>query len=200
MYPRCRRSIQNLLKKLILKLEGGSAFTITMRKLFKESYDIEIGDFTSVYFDVDHLRRTTRIGKYCSIFRTSLIQNADHPRNTLSTHAMFYHKKYGFTEGYELERVQVEIGNDVWIGADAKILYPTRKIGDGAVIASGSVVVGDVPPYAIVGGYPAQVIRYRFSRETIEKLLEVKWWEYSPEELQSARDEFATPLEGDRIR
>lgn len=113
---------------------------------------------------------------------------------------MFYHPQFGFTPGYELDRVQVEIGNDVWIGADAKILYPTKKIGDGAVIASGAVVVEDVPPYAIVGGYPAQVIRYRFSQETIKKLLEIKWWDYTIEELQSIRDEFMKPLEGSKIR
>ncbi|RLT93660.1 non-ribosomal peptide synthetase [Ketobacter sp.] len=200
MYKVAPGKLKGSIKFLILKLEGGSTFTVTMRKIFKEQYDIEVGDFTSLAFNVRHLRRTTKIGKYCSVFRTSLIQNADHPRNTLSTHGMFYHPQFGFTPGYELDRVQVEIGNDVWIGADAKILYPTKKIGDGAVIASGAVVVGDVPPYAIVGGYPAQVIRYRFSQETIEKLLEIKWWDYSIEELQSIRDEFMKPLEGDRIR
>ena len=200
LYPRCRASLRKIMTRVILKLEGGTTFTVTMRKLFRQCYDIDIGNFTSVTFDVSNLRRTTRVGKYCSIFRTAFIQNADHPRNTLSTHAMFYHKQFGFTKGYELDRVQVEIGNDVWIGADAKILYPTRKIGDGAVIASGAVVVEDVPPYAIVGGYPAQVIRYRFSRETIAKLMEVKWWDYSLKELQTVKEEFMKPVEGDRIR
>jgi serine acetyltransferase len=80
------------------------------------------------------------------------------------------------------------------------ILYPTKRIGDGAVIAAGSVVVEDVPPYAIVGGYPARVLRYRFSRHMIEELLKSRWWEASLEELEPVKGNFARPLEGDTIR
>ena len=67
-----------------------------------------------------------------------------------------YHPQFGFSRGYALERTQIQVGNDVWIGADAKILYPTRSIGDGAIIAAGAVVIEDVPPYAIVAGYPSR--------------------------------------------
>jgi acetyltransferase-like isoleucine patch superfamily enzyme len=171
-----------------------------MRKLFRKCHDIEIGEFTSCAFDADRLRRTTRIGRFCSVFRTAIFQNADHPRNTLGTHGIFYHPNFRFTRGYELERVQIEVGNDVWIGDGAKILYPTRKIGDGAIVAAGAVVIEDVPPYAIVAGYPAQVVRYRFSPETIERLLKLRWWERPIEELHAAREAFMKPLEGDRIR
>jgi amino acid adenylation domain-containing protein len=200
MYVGARRSVKPAIKRAILKLEGGSAFTVTLRKLFKKCHDIEIGDFTSCSFDADRLRRTTKIGKFCSIYRTALFQNADHPRNTLATHGMFYHPNFGFAAGYELDRVQIEVGNDVWIGDGAKILYPTRKIGDGAIIAAGAVVVEDVPPYAIVAGYPAQVVRHRFSKETIEKLLELRWWDEPLERLHRVRDAFIKPLEGDRVR
>ena len=200
IYGRSRRSLRELIKKLILKLEGGSAFTVTLRKLFKRVHDIEIGDFTSCSFDAPRLRRTTRIGKFCSVHGTSLFQNADHPRNTLATHGIFYHSHFKFTPGYELQRVQIEVGNDVWIGDGAKILFPTKKIGDGAIVAAGAVVIEDVPPYAIVAGYPAQVVRYRFSRETIAKLLELKWWDRPIRELHGARDAFMQPVEGDKIR
>jgi len=61
-------------------------------------------------------------------------------------------------------------------------------------------VVEDVLPYAIVGGYPARVLRYRFSRDTIEKLLRSEWWEKSPSELYAVRDQFLLPLEGEKIR
>lgn len=71
----------------------------------------------------------------------------------------------------------VIIGNDVWIGANAVIL-PGVTIGDGAVVAAGAVVAKDVAPYEIVGGVPAKRIRYRFDEDTIEKLLEIKWWEW----------------------
>jgi len=200
MYPIARRVFRELLKMLILKLEGGSTFSVTMRKLFKKVHDIEIGEFTSCSFEAGRLRRTTKIGRFCSIYRTALFQNADHPRNTLSTHGMFYHRNFGFTPGYELERVQIEVGNDVWIGDGAKILHPTRKIGDGAIIAAGAVVIEDVPPYAIVAGYPAQIVRYRFSPETIAKLLELRWWDRKISELQGAREAFMEPVEGRKIR
>ena len=69
----------------------------------------------------------------------------------------------------------VEVGNDVWIASDVKLL-PGIVIHDGAVIAAGAVVTKDVPPYAIVGGVPAKVIRYRFTKEQIESLLDIQWW------------------------
>ncbi len=200
LYAYHRRSVRLVLTRLILKLEGGKTFSVTMRNLFAKYHQIEIGDFTAVIFDDRPLRPKTKIGRYCSIYPTAVFQNADHPRNTMATHALFYARGYGFTPGYELDRKQIEIGNDVWIGNGAKILYPTEKVGDGAVIAAGAIVIEDVPPYAIVGGHPAQVIRYRFSEETIAKMLEIRWWDFSLEELQSVRDEFMKPLEGDRIR
>ena len=75
------------------------------------------------------------------------------------------------------------IGNDVWIGANVSIL-PGVYIGDGAVIAAGAVVTKDVEPYAIVGGVPAKVIRYRFSPKEIYILLKIKWWDWSVEEVE----------------
>jgi len=74
------------------------------------------------------------------------------------------------------------VGNDVWIGFGATIM-PGVKIGDGAIIATKSVVTKDVEPYAIVGGNPAKTIRKRFSEEKIKSLLEVKWWDWPIEKI-----------------
>lgn len=74
------------------------------------------------------------------------------------------------------------IGNDVWIGHEALIM-PAVSIGDGAIIASRSVVTKDVPPYAIVAGNPAKIIRHRFDEATIAKLLEIKWWDWPIEKI-----------------
>jgi len=82
---------------------------------------------------------------------------------------------------------KIEIGNDVWIGSGAilKSTNPARPlvIGDGAVIASDSVVVKNVPPYAIVGGNPAQIIKYRFDEKIIESLLKIQWWNWDIDKI-----------------
>ncbi|WP_299485003.1 CatB-related O-acetyltransferase [uncultured Allomuricauda sp.] len=83
----------------------------------------------------------------------------------------------------------IKIGNDVWIGRDAKIMDGVT-VGDGSVIATGSIVTKDVPPYAIVGGVPAKVIKYRFDEETIEKLLKLKWWDFSEEKILQNKNFF----------
>lgn len=83
----------------------------------------------------------------------------------------------------------IKIGNDVWIGRDAKIMDGV-SVGDGAVVATGSIVTKDIPPYAIVGGVPAKVIKYRFDEVTIEKLLELKWWDFSDKKIFEHKDFF----------
>jgi acetyltransferase-like isoleucine patch superfamily enzyme len=85
--------------------------------------------------------------------------------------------------------VSVKIGNDVWIGYRA-IIPVNVTIGDGAVIAAGAVVTKDVPPYAVVGGVPAKVIKYRFSPEVIERLMELRYWEMPDEEVKKNLDLF----------
>ena len=85
------------------------------------------------------------------------------------------------------KRCRVSIGSDVWIGRGCTINSPNPtkplSIGDGAVIASDSVVVKNVPPYAIVGGNPAKIIKFRFSEDVIESLLRIKWWNWSLDKI-----------------
>ena len=81
------------------------------------------------------------------------------------------------------------LGNDVWIGSHV-LIKGGVKVGHGAVIGAGAVVVNDVPPYAIVGGVPAKIIRYRFSAEIIENLLKLEWWNLSDELLKDNLDIF----------
>ncbi|WP_317134939.1 MULTISPECIES: CatB-related O-acetyltransferase [Halocynthiibacter] len=79
------------------------------------------------------------------------------------------------------------VGNDVWIGMDAKIM-PGVRIGDGAIIASGSVVTKDVPAYAIAAGNPAKVVKMRFDADTIRELLEIQWWNWPVELIEEHHD------------
>ncbi|MCP3984891.1 MAG: hypothetical protein GY723_10915, partial [bacterium] len=195
-----RGSVRRLIKLMILKLEGGAMYSLTLRDLWKQHFDIDVGEFTSGGFNRVAIKPGTKIGRYSVITETSRIETANHPVNTFSSNAVFYRSGLGFSPGLELPRNRIEIGNDVFIGHNATILYPTRKIGDGAVIGAHAVVTSDVPPFAVVAGYPAVVVRYRFSEQKIKELLKLRWWDASLEELESVREEFIRPLEGNRIR
>ena len=128
----------------------------------------------------------TKIGSFVSISSDCEIGMGGHPVNYVSTSPVFYKgnnflkkkfSKLDFDEYYD-----TEIGHDVWIGAKCCIKSGV-KIGNGAIVAAGAVVTHDVPAYAIVGGVPAKVIRYRFDEETIEKLQKIKWWELEEDVL-----------------
>lgn len=110
-----------------------------------------------------------------------------HPTNFISTHPSFYsilkQANYSFTKkNYLDELAEVEIGNDVWIGAGVLVLDGV-KVGNGAVIAAGSVVNKNVEPYSIVGGVPAKLIRYRYDIDTIRKIQELCWWDWPIDKL-----------------
>ncbi|MDP6781505.1 MAG: CatB-related O-acetyltransferase [Alphaproteobacteria bacterium] len=76
------------------------------------------------------------------------------------------------------------VGNDVWVGSNA-VICAGVTISDGAVIAAGAVVISDVPAYAIVGGTPARILKYRFDDKIIKSLLRIKWWDRDPELIQN---------------
>ncbi len=192
-------TLRSILQKLILRLEGRNWFSVTMRRIYKKCYDMEIGDYSSSCFDFKNFKRGTKFGRYCDITSTARFETANHPSNLISSHGIFYQQSLGFSKGFSIPRSKIVIGNDVHIGHNVSILYPVDTIGDGAIIGAGSVVTFNVPPYAVVGGTPARIIRYRFSPEVIQRLLEIRWWEYSLEELYSSRDLFFEVLEGNKI-
>ncbi len=125
------------------------------------------------------------VGNFCSFGPDVLIfGRADHPTNLISTFP-FRKRLFAPTEPNTdaVTRGGVAIGHDVWVGARAMILSGVT-IGSGAVIAAGAVVTRDVPPYAIVAGVPAKIVRYRLTPEQIESVLQIAWWDWSDNQLQ----------------
>lgn len=133
------------------------------------------------------------IGRYCSIAPGLTAGDSNHPTNWLSTHP-FQHggsklfqqwtkkPEHDFVKLEQGARYASHIGNDVWIGANV-MLMPGVTLGDGSIVGAGAIVTRDVPPYAIVAGSPAKVIRYRFEPHIIEQLLELQWWRFDADSM-----------------
>lgn len=129
------------------------------------------------------------IGRYCSIAPSSRLMGKEHPLDRISTHPFTCRQYYNtwVTENFGAElnaqrfdgtdRGKLTVQHDVWIGGNV-LLRPGVTVGYGAVVAGGSVVTKDVPPFAIVGGNPAKIIRYRFDEATIERIMAVAWWRF----------------------
>lgn len=143
--------------------------------------NITIGNYS--YISPGSIIRKATIGKFCSIGPNVKIGIGNHyvPEYVTTHPAFFTNDKICDTASF-VDRTyfnflkNTTVGNDVWIGANAVIIDGVH-IGDGSIIAAGAVVTKDVTPYAIVGGVPAKVIKYRFNKEQIKKLLELKWWD-----------------------
>lgn len=130
-----------------------------------------------------------RIGNFCSVAKDVTIQEYNHRADRLSTYNFEKHIFAGKSINDVVSKGPIVIGSDVWIGTKCVILSGVT-IGDGAIVAAGSIVTKDVPAYAIVGGNPARVIRYRFSPEIIAQLLEIKWWSWPDEKIKQNKEFF----------
>lgn len=143
-----------------------------------------IGNYT--YTGANTVIKKAKIGKFCSVSWNVSITGNQHDYHGVSMHPFVRLPSFGFVEeckGQELDSEIVLIGNDVWIGMNACIL-PGVKIASGSIVGAGGVVTKDVPPYAIVAGNPARVLKYRFSKDIIEELMEIRWWDWSLEEIR----------------
>lgn len=173
----------------LLKRNDREFWSPTLRRLYKDFYGLDIGLGSYGCFNVAAFPPGTVIGRYSSIAEGVWTFNGNHPIGAPSMHPLFYNKTLGL-DVKDIPRRNLRIGHGTWIGRNALITPSCSEIGNGAVVGAGSIVTHDVPPYAVVVGNPAKVIKYRFTPPVIEMIEKSKWWELSEKELREAADSF----------
>ncbi|WP_319005300.1 CatB-related O-acetyltransferase [Fictibacillus halophilus] len=158
----------------------------------------QIGDYSSIgrFSKINHVK----IGAFCSISWDVTIGATNHPIDHITTHAFPYVTYAGnFVNKNNQQITKTFIGNDVWIGCNSVVL-PGVKVGNGAIIGAGSIVTKDVPPYAVVAGNPAKIMKYRFSEESIKELEKIKWWNWDRKKIKENLELFQTQLDSSLIK
>jgi len=174
----------SLVQKIIDKIKGKPVRFYAIDKKIKVGKGSEvdsesiIGDYTCL---MEYVQVTkAKIGRYCSIADFVTIGAGEHDLEEISTSGYLATNSSTYND---LTKMPCEIGDDVWIGVSS-IIRRGVKIGVGAVVGANSFVNKDVPPFAVVAGSPAKIIKYRFNEETRQKILESKYWEKEPEEAR----------------
>lgn len=149
-----------------------------------------IGDYTYGFPEIIKWDNKTNliIGKYCSIAgNVQILLGGNHRTDWVSTYPFGNFNDFKDSgadiEGHPATKGDVVIGNDVWLGHGVTILSGV-KIGDGACIGALSVVTSNIPPYCVAAGNPIKIIRYRFDNETIDQLLQLKWWDWDHDRIK----------------
>ena len=183
-YGMSRGAIQQLIIKVVRNRERGEMFSPTLREIFRVHYGVEIGLYThGGCFRPFSFGNSTKIGRYTSVAATAFAATVNHPMHYKSLHGFFFNPELGIVDK-EWSFSPLTIGNDVWLGHNSIIMPGVDSVGDGAVVAAGAVVNKNVPPYAVVVGNPARLVRYRFDPATIEHLVKEKWWEKDIQEIK----------------
>jgi acetyltransferase-like isoleucine patch superfamily enzyme len=182
------------------KLNPNNSTSVTIfDNNIKSLENIKVGNFTygdikPFIFNHDY---TLRIGSFCSIAPdVSFVLSGDHHINHLTTFPFYSKVIDGRNEA--TSKGDIEVADDVWIGVGAIILSGV-KIGQGAIIGAGAVVTKDVPAYAIVGGNPAKVIKYRFSEKIIKKLLTLDFSKFNAELIKDNLDNLYKEVTEDNV-
>lgn len=154
-------------------------FTERKYKNSKRFGKFQLGDYSyankDAYVKCWRQPCVVRTGKYCSIAKCKFVYDGNHSTKFASTFPFLELGHSKTAPANDMFKNEPIVGNDVWIADDA-VIYSGVVIGNGAIVAGQAVVTKDVPPYAIVAGNPAIVVKYRFSKETIERLQKVQWW------------------------
>lgn len=179
--------LRALALRLAARLEGGALRSTTLRTILARFHGVTVGRYSyGPILTPGVLPRGTVVGAYCSIGSGLIVRRRDHPVDRPVLHAFFYNAALGIVPTDTIPAVAANpltIGHDVWIGDRVTILAGCRHIGNGAVVAAGAVVTRDVPPYAIVAGVPARVLRMRLDAATVAALEASRWWDRPIEDL-----------------
>lgn len=175
------RHLRLLCRRLCDRLEGGLMYSATWRDILQIHHAVSVGRYSyGSILTPTVLPPATYVGNYCSVGSDLIVHRRDHPVDRPFLHPFFYNSALGFLRQDSIITNwdnPLTIGHDVWIGDRVTILGGCKYIGNGAVIAAGSVVTRDVAPYAIVAGAPARPIRRRLNDETIDLMEASRWWE-----------------------
>lgn len=175
-YINFNKTTQNIINSYEVDLNSIVGRHIEIGKGTYISQDSVIDSYT--YIGFNSLISKTKIGRYNSIASNVNIGHGEHPIEFISTNTIFINNPYA-----TLTNKECIIENDVWIGIGA-IIRRGVTVGTGSIIGANSFVNKDVPPYSIVVGSPARLLKYRFSEKKIKILLESKWWEFDSKEAQ----------------
>lgn len=184
------KRIKRRVNNLFIAHEGGEATSLLLRKITEQQNHVQVGMYSygSCFRNDFCLGGSVIIGRYSSFGSNIHYYGANHPMDYFSTSPYFYRQqwadKFGGGEKVDdVQRFELEIGHDCWIGSNVIITCGCHSIGNGAVVGAGSVVTHDVAPYTVVAGNPAREIRKRFSNAEIEALEKSKWFDLTPNEL-----------------
>lgn len=149
-----------------------------LRAYYKKYRGVTVGKYSYGCF-TNLIPSNTTIGNYCSFGPNVRVFNANHGINWASTHPFLYNPTLGVVDEEKVIRTRLEVGHEVWIGANVIILPSVTKIGNGAIIGAGSVVTKNIEPYTINAGVPCKLIKFRFDRHIIEELERKEIFNYS---------------------
>lgn len=194
-----RWTLANIIFKFLHRLEGGPGHSATVRELLANDFQVEVGAYS--YGDcllAGAFPPKVIVGRWVSVGPGVRVYNQNHPLDHLSMHPYFYEPSMGVVKANPMPRHTLVIGHDCWLGRNAIVTPGCKRIGVGAVVGAGAVVTKDVADYAIVGGNPAKLIRYRFPEEVRKILLESRWWERSINEIRQFADDMIKPIDVER--
>ena len=167
----------------LLHLDRGTYYDRTINIItWSEEYQINVGKYTSIGRDCDFFLHSNH--------RPDWTTTSSQLWGPVTNEIAELHMKMGHPSC----KGNIDIGNDVWIGAKSTIMSGV-KIGDGAVIGARTMVTKDVPPYSIVVGNPGRIIKYRFNEDQVQKLLKIKWWDWTEDRIKTE----ATDMWSDKI-